>query len=84
MSFLSIALRNYSAKNESLRLFAAAAGHSYSCKAVSVYMGQGVHLDFTKSRVQAFNIKNKEFGKSKSGIVLLSSGDKYGFVIILW
>ncbi|KAI7790710.1 macrosialin [Triplophysa rosa] len=63
-AFKSGALRKYSGKNESLQLFAAAAGHSYSCKDVKVFVGQGVHLDFTKSRVQAYNIKNKNFGKT--------------------
>lgn len=63
-AFKSGAMKNYNGKNESLQLFAAAAEHSYSCKSVKVFMGQGVHLDFSSSRVQAFNIKNKEFGKA--------------------
>ncbi|XP_077083871.1 lysosome-associated membrane glycoprotein 1-like [Siphateles boraxobius] len=56
------ALRNYKGKNESLELFSAAPGHSYSCKAETVYMGDGVSLDLTNYRLQAFNIKNHEFG----------------------
>ncbi|XP_055053182.2 lysosome-associated membrane glycoprotein 1 [Misgurnus anguillicaudatus] len=63
-AFKSGAMRNYTGKNESLQLFAAAAEHSYSCKSVKVFMGQGVHLDFSSNRVQAYNIKNKEFGKA--------------------
>ncbi|XP_051508254.1 macrosialin [Myxocyprinus asiaticus] len=53
---------NFSGKNESLWLFAAAEGHSYSCKAQPVYMGGGVHLDLSSLRIQAYNIKNNDFG----------------------
>ncbi|CAM4516281.1 unnamed protein product [Leuciscus chuanchicus] len=55
-------LRNYSGKNESLELFSADPGHSYSCSAETVYMGDGVSLVLTNYRLQAFNIKNKKFG----------------------
>ncbi|XP_056115275.1 macrosialin [Rhinichthys klamathensis goyatoka] len=56
------ALGNYTGKNESLELFSAAPGHSYSCSAETVYMGNGVSLDLTNYRLQAFNIKSNEFG----------------------
>ncbi|KAG1959343.1 lysosome-associated membrane glycoprotein [Pimephales promelas] len=61
-AFKSGASENYGGKNESLELFSAAPGHSYSCSAESVYMGNGVSLDLTNYRLQAFNIKNKAFG----------------------
>ncbi|XP_051754882.1 macrosialin [Ctenopharyngodon idella] len=52
----------YSGKNKSLELFSAAQGHSYSCTAETVYMGNGVSLDLSNYRLQAFNIKNDQFG----------------------
>ncbi|AWO95685.1 putative lysosome-associated membrane glycoprotein 1-like [Scophthalmus maximus] len=53
----------YSANNESVHLFAAKVGHSYSCKDESIYMGQGLYLDVNKDRMQAFNLtKSNEFG----------------------
>ncbi|KAK7170973.1 hypothetical protein R3I94_001008 [Phoxinus phoxinus] len=58
------ALRDFTGKNESLELFSVAPGHSYSCSAETVYMGNGVSLDLTNYRLQAFNIKNKGFGTS--------------------
>nr|UZC46938.1 CD68 [Megalobrama amblycephala] len=54
--------RTYSGKNKSLELFAAAQGDSYSCTAETVYMGNGVSLDLSNYRLQAFNIKNDQFG----------------------
>ncbi|KAJ8416614.1 hypothetical protein AAFF_G00324920 [Aldrovandia affinis] len=48
----------YSTSNNSVELFHAAIGHSYSCKSQSLYLGQGVYLDMTHGRVQAFNITN--------------------------
>ncbi|XDV18898.1 hypothetical protein PO909_024496, partial [Leuciscus waleckii] len=56
------AMINYSGKNKSLELFSADPGHSYSCSAETVYMGDGVSLVLTNYRLQAFNIKNKKFG----------------------
>ncbi|XP_016307792.1 lysosome-associated membrane glycoprotein 1-like [Sinocyclocheilus anshuiensis] len=55
-------LRNYTGTNRSLELFSVDLGYSYSCKAETVYMGGGVSLDLTQYRVQAFDIKNKNFG----------------------
>ncbi|XP_067255773.1 macrosialin [Chanodichthys erythropterus] len=55
-------LKTYSGKNKSLELFAAAQGDSYSCTAETVYMGNGVSLDLSNYRLQAFNIKNDKFG----------------------
>ncbi|KAF4111425.1 hypothetical protein G5714_008456 [Onychostoma macrolepis] len=55
-------LSNYTGLNRSLELFSVDLGHSYSCKAETVYMGAGVSLDLTQFRFQAFNIKNNEFG----------------------
>ncbi|GLD68194.1 lysosome-associated membrane glycoprotein 2-like isoform X2 [Lates japonicus] len=55
----------YSANNNSLHLFPAKAGHSYSCKKESLYMGNGLWLDVDRDRMQAFNVsKNHEFGIS--------------------
>ncbi|XP_018549353.1 lysosome-associated membrane glycoprotein 3 [Lates calcarifer] len=55
----------YSANNDSLHLFPAKAGHSYSCKKESLYMGNGLWLDVDRDRMQAFNVsKNHEFGIS--------------------
>lgn len=52
----------YSAQNKSVHLFAAKIGRSYSCKTESLYMGNGLYLDFTKDRVQGFNVTANEFG----------------------
>ncbi|KAM9407771.1 macrosialin [Salvelinus alpinus] len=55
----------YAAKNGSLDLFLAKVGHSYSCKSESVFMGNGLYLDVTQDRIQAFNItKEWDFGTS--------------------
>ncbi|KAJ8338160.1 hypothetical protein SKAU_G00371260 [Synaphobranchus kaupii] len=48
----------FTASNNTVKLFLAAIGHSYSCKSQSVYLGQGLYLDMTKGRMQAFNITN--------------------------
>ncbi|KAK2913495.1 hypothetical protein Q8A67_001894 [Cirrhinus molitorella] len=53
---------NYSGENKSLELFSVDLGHSYSCQAETVYMGNGVSLDLTHNRLQAFEIKDKQFG----------------------
>ncbi|XP_038851754.1 macrosialin [Salvelinus namaycush] len=56
---------SYAAKNGSLDLFLAKVGHSYSCKSESVFMGNGLYLDVTQDRIQAFNItKEWDFGTS--------------------
>ncbi|NP_001158857.1 CD68 molecule precursor [Salmo salar] len=55
----------YVAKNGSLDLFLAKVGHSYSCKSESVFMGNGLYLDVTQDRMQAFNLtKEWDFGTS--------------------
>ncbi|XP_059363287.1 macrosialin-like [Carassius carassius] len=54
--------RLYKGMNNSLELFSVDAGYSYSCKDEMVYMGNGVSLDLTRYKVQAFDIKNKNFG----------------------
>ncbi|XP_051574967.1 macrosialin-like [Myxocyprinus asiaticus] len=61
-AFKSGVASTFSGKNESLWLFAAAAGHSYSCKAETVNMGSGVYLDLSSNRIQAYNLKNNNFG----------------------
>lgn len=61
----------YSGKNKSLELFSAAQGHSYSCTAETVYMGNGVSLDLSNYRLQAFNIKNDQFGARKYRVMTL-------------
>lgn len=54
----------YTAKNESVHLFAAKIGNSYSCKNESLFMGNGLYLDVTQSQMQAFNLtKSGEFGR---------------------
>ncbi|XP_064184991.1 macrosialin [Anguilla rostrata] len=52
----------YAASNNSVKLFPAAIGHSYSCRNQSVYLGKGIHLDMTQVRMQALNITNTNFG----------------------
>ncbi|XP_071402456.1 macrosialin [Centroberyx affinis] len=52
----------YQAKNESVHLFAAKIGHSYSCKSESLYMGNGLYLDVTQDTMQAFNVTKSKFG----------------------
>ncbi|XP_056317135.1 macrosialin [Danio aesculapii] len=54
--------RDYSGKNESLELFTSAPGHYYSCSSQTVYLGNGLSLDLTHNKIQAFNFKNNEFG----------------------
>uniref|UniRef100_A0A8C1FY93 Si:ch211-212k18.7 n=1 Tax=Cyprinus carpio TaxID=7962 RepID=A0A8C1FY93_CYPCA len=61
-AFKTGVLSNYTGTNRSLELFSVDVGHSYSCKAETLYMGGGVSLDLTHNRVQAFDIKNSEFG----------------------
>uniref|UniRef100_A0A3Q1ES66 Macrosialin-like n=1 Tax=Acanthochromis polyacanthus TaxID=80966 RepID=A0A3Q1ES66_9TELE len=53
------------AKNESIHLFAAKIGHSYSCRNESLYMGNGLYLDISPARMQAFNVTNNNFGVRK-------------------
>ncbi|XP_069579330.1 macrosialin-like isoform X1 [Brachyistius frenatus] len=53
----------YNAKNDSLHLFRAKVGHSYSCTGESIYMGNGLYLDVSQDRMQAFNLtKSNNFG----------------------
>ncbi|XP_051991612.1 macrosialin-like [Xyrauchen texanus] len=61
-AFKSGVASSFRGKNESLWLFAAAAGHSYSCKAETVNMGSGVYLDLSSYRIQAYNFKSNNFG----------------------
>lgn len=54
---------SYSANNKSLHLFAANIGHCYSCKKESLFMGNGLYLDVSEDRMQAFNLtKSIDFG----------------------
>lgn len=54
---------SYSANNKSLHLFAANVGHYYSCKKESLFMGNGLYLDVSEDRMQAFNLtKSADFG----------------------
>lgn len=46
-------------------------GHSYSCHAETLYMGNGVSLDLTHNRFQAFDIKDKQFGPRKYRVMIL-------------
>ncbi|XP_067436472.1 lysosome-associated membrane glycoprotein 1-like isoform X2 [Thunnus thynnus] len=59
---LSKDLKEYNAKNSSVHLFAAKVGRSYSCRAESIYMGNGLYLDVNQDRMQAFNLTNNDFG----------------------
>nr|XP_020450629.1 macrosialin [Monopterus albus] len=53
----------YSAHNATLHLFAAKIGQCYSCKSDSIHMGEGMYLDVTQDRMQAFNLtKSGDFG----------------------
>ncbi|XP_050970850.1 macrosialin [Labeo rohita] len=61
-AFKTGVLSNYSSENRSLELFSVDLGHSYSCHAETLYMGNGVSLDLTHNRFQAFDIKDKQFG----------------------
>uniref|UniRef100_A0A3P9N9R1 CD68 molecule n=1 Tax=Poecilia reticulata TaxID=8081 RepID=A0A3P9N9R1_POERE len=56
--------QKYSEKNDSVYLFAAKIGHSYSCKDESVFMGNGLSLEVSNNRLQAFNVTNNDFGNS--------------------
>uniref|UniRef100_A0A1A8GL91 CD68 molecule n=1 Tax=Nothobranchius korthausae TaxID=1143690 RepID=A0A1A8GL91_9TELE len=53
----------YTASNSSLHLFSAKIGHSYSCKAESIYMGNNLYLSVEKNKMQAFNFASNDFGK---------------------
>lgn len=57
--------QKYSAENDSVQLFAAKIGHSYSCKDESVFMGNGLSLEVSNNRMQAFNVTKNEFGRRK-------------------
>ncbi|XP_044197198.1 macrosialin [Thunnus albacares] len=59
---LSKDLKEYNVKNSSVHLFAAKVGRSYSCRAESIYMGNGLYLDVNQDRMQAFNLTNNDFG----------------------
>ncbi|CAL8325572.1 unnamed protein product [Lota lota] len=62
----SASASKYSAHNDSLHLFAAKIGHSYSCRSESFNMGMGLYLDVTQARMQAFNFTaSNEFGVSE-------------------
>ncbi|KAL4006334.1 transcription factor E2F7/8 [Sarotherodon galilaeus] len=52
----------HKAINKSVHLFPAQIGHSYSCRADSIYMGYNLSLDVTSDRMQAFNLTNNNFG----------------------
>ncbi|XP_040887066.1 macrosialin [Toxotes jaculatrix] len=54
---------SYTASNNTLHLFPAKIGHSYSCKSEPIYTGHGLFLDVNQDRMQAFNLtKDIEFG----------------------
>ncbi|XP_032439134.1 macrosialin-like isoform X2 [Xiphophorus hellerii] len=55
--------QKYSAENDSVHLFAAKIGHSYSCKDESVFMGNGLSLEVSNNRMQAFNVTKNGFGR---------------------
>ncbi|KAG9274176.1 macrosialin-like [Astyanax mexicanus] len=49
--------------NGSTQVFTMSASHSYSCKSEMVYMGNGVNLEFSQERLQAFDFgKDGQFG----------------------
>ncbi|XP_062850167.1 macrosialin [Trichomycterus rosablanca] len=49
-------------ENKSLQLFSMAVSHSYTCKSESVFMGEGIYLEFKPNNMQAFNFTNNQFG----------------------
>ncbi|XP_028842047.1 macrosialin [Denticeps clupeoides] len=53
----------FQANNGSLELFKAAASHSYSCKNESVFLGNGIYLDVSQDRIQAYNFTRDMFGE---------------------
>ncbi|KAK2852057.1 hypothetical protein Q5P01_008333 [Channa striata] len=53
---------SYNADNRSVRLFPAKIGHSYSCRNESVFMGNGLYLDVSQDKMQAFNLTSGDFG----------------------
>ncbi|CAG5929611.1 unnamed protein product [Menidia menidia] len=55
--------KRYSVSNAT-NLFPAKIGHSYSCKNESIHMGNGLYLDVSQDRMQAFNLTNNDFGRS--------------------
>ncbi|XP_036452531.1 macrosialin isoform X3 [Colossoma macropomum] len=55
-------LYNISKTNKSVQLFSMKVGHSYSCKSESVFLGDGINLEFSQQRIQAFNFSNNQFG----------------------
>ncbi|XP_029382651.1 macrosialin-like isoform X1 [Echeneis naucrates] len=58
------ARQEYRADNKSLHLFAAKVSHCYSCSGEMLYMGNGLYLNVTKNRMQAFNLtKSYDFGQ---------------------
>ncbi|KAL7880114.1 hypothetical protein SRHO_G00023680 [Serrasalmus rhombeus] len=61
-AFSNGGLYNISKTNTSLQLFSMEVGHSYSCKSEPVFLGDGINLDFSKQRLQAFNFINNQFG----------------------
>ncbi|XP_066538152.1 macrosialin [Hoplias malabaricus] len=48
--------------NKSLELFTMKAGHSYSCKSESIYLGRGLNLELSQQRIQAFDFDKNQFG----------------------
>ncbi|XP_072543970.1 lysosome-associated membrane glycoprotein 1 [Salminus brasiliensis] len=49
--------------NTSVQLFSMKASHSYSCKSEKVNMGDGISLEFSQERLQAFDFGNNgQFG----------------------
>ncbi|XP_073331241.1 macrosialin [Pagrus major] len=54
----------YMAKNDSVHLFAAKIGNSYSCKNESIFMGDGLYLDVSQDQMQAFSLtESNKFGR---------------------
>lgn len=55
----------YTARNTSVYLFPAKVGHSYSCRSDSLYMGNGLYLDVSNDKMQAFNLTKNDVGTRK-------------------
>ncbi|MGH0156212.1 UNVERIFIED_CONTAM: hypothetical protein FKN15_030795 [Acipenser sinensis] len=53
---------HFSASNNSLSVFGAGIGRSYSCKNQSVMINSGFYLETSQQQVQAFNITKGDFG----------------------
>ncbi|MGH0171121.1 UNVERIFIED_CONTAM: hypothetical protein FKN15_060243 [Acipenser sinensis] len=62
LALAAIVESHFSAFNNSLSVFGAGIGRSYSCKNQSVMINSGFYLETSQQQVQAFNITKGDFG----------------------